>query len=209
MDTTYFGRNFGLMVFMDNVSGKVLHYCFVKYETNDEYRKGVKIIQTKFNLQSITCDGRKGLLGGFGSIPTQMCHFHQMAIIRRYLTTKPKHIASQELLALAKTLTTTNQKIFTNALIAWYDKHKDYLNERTVNDNGKSWYTHKRLRSAYHSLKRNLPYLFVYLQDQNVPNTTNKLEGLFSHLKQSLRCHQGLIRQRKLKFIESFLQNHA
>lgn len=53
------------MVFMDNVSDKVLHYCFVKYETNDGYRRGVKIIQTKFNLQSITCDGRKGLLGGF------------------------------------------------------------------------------------------------------------------------------------------------
>lgn len=165
----------------------------------------LKSFKPSLPYKAITCDGRRGLLGGFGTIPTQMCHFHQILIIRRYLTTKPKHLASQELLVLSKTLTTTNQEIFTNALTAWYDKHKDYLNERTVNDDGKSWYTHKRLRSAYHSLKRNLPYLFVYEQNQNIANTTNKLEGLFSHLKQSLRCHQGLSMQRKQKFIESFM----
>lgn len=197
------------MVFMDNVSGKVLHHSFVKYETNALYRIGIGKLKSQFTLQSITCDGRRGLLGSFGAIPTQMCQFHQIAIIRRYLTKHPKHMASQELLVLTKTLTTTNKEIFTNALTAWYDKHKDYLNERTVNDDGKSWYTHKRLRSAYHSLKRNLPYLFVYEQDQNIANTTNKLEGLFSHLKQSLRCHQGLTKQRRQKFIESFLQNYT
>ena len=56
------------------------------------------------------------------------------------------------------------------------------------------------LRSAYHSLKRNLPYLFVYQQNQithnTTPNTTNKLEGLFGNLKQSLRCHQGLAKKK-------------
>lgn len=206
IDTTYFGRDFGVMVFMDNVSGKVLHYSFVKYETNALYRMGIHKLNPQFTLQSITCDGRRGLLGSFGAVPTQMCHFHQIAIIRRHLTKKPKHKASQELLVLTKTLTTTSKEVFINTLTAWYDKHKDYLNERSQNKEGKSWYTHKRLRSAYHSLKRNPPYLFVCEQNQNTPNTTNKLEGLFGHLKQSLRCHQGLNRQRKQKVIESFLQ---
>lgn len=131
MDTTYFGRNFGVMVFMDNTSGKVLHYSFVKYETNALYRIGIIKLKSQFTLQSITCDGRRGLLGSFGTVPTQMCHFHQIAIVRRYLTKKPKHSASQELNALAKTLTTTNKEIFANALTAWYDKHKEYLNERS------------------------------------------------------------------------------
>ena len=44
MDTTYFGRDFGVMVFMDNVSGRVLHYAFVKYETDDFYRIGIHAI---------------------------------------------------------------------------------------------------------------------------------------------------------------------
>lgn len=91
MDTTYFGRDFGVMVFMDNVSGRVLHYAFVKYETNDLYRIGIHAIKDKFALHSITCDGRRGLLGGFGDIPTQMCQFHQIAIVRRYLAKNPKH----------------------------------------------------------------------------------------------------------------------
>lgn len=114
--------------------------------------------------------------------PTQMCHFHQIAIVRRYLTKNPKHKTSQELLLLVKSSTTSNKQCFGKALDEWYDKHKDYLNERTTNDEGKSWYTHKRLGRAYHSLKRNLPYLFVYQQNQithnTTPNTTNKLEGL-------------------------------
>lgn len=201
------------MVFMDNASGKVLHYYFVTYETNERYRMGVNTLGSQFSLQSITCDGRKGLLGSFGHIPTQLCHFHQLAIIRRYLTKKPRHIANQELWVIARSITRTNQTAFSKALNDWYHRHKSYLNQRSVSDDGKSRYTHKRLRSAYHSLKRNLPYLFVYQQgltyQHNTPNTTNKLEGLFSHLKQSLRCHQGLIKSRKQKFIISFLQAYT
>ena len=139
-------------------------------------------VKDKFALHSITCDGRRGLLGSFGDIPTQMCHFHQIAIVRRYLTKNPKHKSSQELLLLVKSLTTSNKQCLGKALDEWYDKHKDYLNERTTNDEGKSRYTHKRLGRAYHSLKRNLPYLFVCQQNQithnTTPNTTNKLEGL-------------------------------
>ena len=114
---------------------------------------------------------------------------------------------------LVKSSTTSNKQCFGKALDEWYDKHKDYLNERTTNDEGKSRYTHKRLGRAYHSLKRNLPYLFVCQQNQithnTTPNTTNKLEGLFGNLKQSLRCHQRLAKKRKQKFIESFLQDYA
>ncbi|UNU73267.1 hypothetical protein LU293_09410 [Moraxella nasovis] len=67
------------------------------------------------------------------------------------------------------------------------------------------------LRSAYKSLRENLPYLFIHQQDgtANTPNTTNKLEGLFSHLKQSLRCHQGLNKDRKVKFIDNFLRSYG
>ena len=35
MDTTYFGRKFGLMVFMDNTTRTVLYYAIVSHETNN------------------------------------------------------------------------------------------------------------------------------------------------------------------------------
>lgn len=34
MDTTYFGRNFGVMVFKDSLSGDFLYKQYVKHETN-------------------------------------------------------------------------------------------------------------------------------------------------------------------------------
>lgn len=83
------------------------------------------------------------------------------------------------------------------------------MNERTVNiETGKSHYTHKRLRSAYRSLKTNLPWLFTWYDhiDLNIPNTTNAIDGHFSALKNKLRNHNGLSNARKIKFINEFFK---
>ena len=98
MDTTYFGRKFGVMVFKDAISGEILYKQYVKHETNKLYLTGIeKIARRGIKIQSIICDGRKGLFQLFNDIPVQMCNFHQIAIIRRYLTKKPKMQASKEL----------------------------------------------------------------------------------------------------------------
>lgn len=131
----------------------------------------------------------------FPDIPVQLCHFHQNQNIKRYLTNNPKLPASIELKRISLTLTKTNKEIFENELKQLYTKYKSFLNERTVNpETGKSHYTHKKLRSAFFSLKRNLPYLFVFedFTDLNIPNTTNLLENKFNQLKQKLGCHHGM-----------------
>ena len=57
----------------------------------------------------------------------------------------------------------TDKESFIGTLDLWYEKWKDFLNERTINpQTNKSFYTHKRLRSAYRSLKTNLPWLFTW-----------------------------------------------
>ena len=68
--------------------------------------------------------------------------------------------------------------------------------------------THKRLRSAYLSLKRHLPYLFVFqdYKELMIPDTTNTLDGQFADLKNKLRNHNGLSKERKMKFIDGFFQ---
>ena len=74
-------------------------------------------------------------------------------------------IASKELLSLVRILTKTTEKEFSQSLEIWYLKWKDFLKERSENFiTGKQQFTHKHLRSAYFSLKRNLPYLFTYLE---------------------------------------------
>ena len=43
MDITYFGRGFGLMVFMDNTTRAVLYYVIVSHETNTVYLLGADV----------------------------------------------------------------------------------------------------------------------------------------------------------------------
>ena len=98
---------------------------------------------------------------------------------------------------------------FVKMLDDWYLKWYDYLNERSqMPSTGKTYYTHKRLRSAYLSLKKHLPYLFVFKDFPNlqIPNTTNALDGQFANLKNKLRNHNGLSKERKMKFIDGFFK---
>ena len=209
MDTTYWGRNFGVMLFKDAYSGINLYKTYVKTETNQQYADGIKhLLQQGFIIKAIVCDGRKGLLQLFDNIPIQMCQFHQVAIIRRYLTKKPKMQASKELWELVLLLVRTDKESFEGALGAWHNKWIDFLNERKIDIQGKNRYVHKRLRSAYRSLKTNLPWLFTWYDNMNlkIPNTTNAIDGHFADLKNKLRNHNGLSKARKMKFIDEFLK---
>ena len=136
-----------------------------------------------------------------------MCQFHQIKIIVRHLTRKPKSPAAQALHALSLTLTETTQTAFEAALKRWYEQYAAFLNERSVNEEtGQSHYTHKCLCAAYNSLKRHLPWLFTCERFPNlgIPNTANLLEGKFSEMKQLLRCHRGLKKESKLRFIKIY-----
>ena len=98
MDTTYFGRRFGVMVLFDNISRKALSVTEAKTETNALYAQEIGSLKAKgIEIQSIICDGRKGIPQTFPDIPVQLCHFHQVQTVRRYLTRNPKTEAGKEL----------------------------------------------------------------------------------------------------------------
>jgi len=197
------------MVFKDSLTGKILLKKYVKIETNKLYFSGIEEIARRgITVQSIICDGRKGLLQLFEDIPVQMCNFHQVAIIRRYLTKKPKMQASIELWEHALLMARTDKESFEGGLAEWYNKWKSFLDERKLDAKGKNRYIHKKLRSAYRSLKTNLPWLFTWYDnpDLKMPNTTNAIDGHFSDLKNKLRNHNGLSIERKMKFIDEFLK---
>lgn len=210
MDTTYWGRGFGVMLFKDALTKENLLKYYVKNETNALYVTGINELKSLgFQVSAIVCDGRKGLAQSFEGIPIQMCQFHQCAIIRRYLTKKPKLKTGQELMDVVDLMKQTDKESFIGALHLWFGKWEDFLNERSLNPvSGKSFYTHKRLRSAYRSLKNNLPWLFTWYDriELKIPNTTNAIDGHFADLKNKLRNHNGLSKERKKKFIDEFLK---
>lgn len=210
MDTTYWGRGFGVMLFKDAITKENLLKYYVIHESNSLYNQGIKELKNKgFDIIAVVCDGRKGLIQSFTDIPVQMCQFHQSAIIRRYLTKNPKLKAAQELMEVMDLMKQTDKESFIGTLDLWHEKWQDFLNERTVNpQTNKSFYTHKRLRSAYRSLKNNLPWIFTWYDyfELDIPNTTNAIDGHFADLKNKLRNHNGLSLKRKKKFIDGFLK---
>ena len=210
MDTTYWGTKFGVMLFKDAITGENLLKYYVKSETNKLYKKGIEELKYKgYLIKAIVCDGRRGLLQSFDNIPVQMCQFHQAAIIRRYLTKNPRMPSAIELKEIVKLMTETDRESFEGLLEEWYKQWELFLNERTINlETGKSTYVHKRLRSAFRSLKTNLKWLFIWYDyiNLNIPNTTNAIEGHFADLKNKLRNHNGLSIERKKKFIDEFLK---
>jgi len=123
MDTTYFRRGFGVMVFYDHWGHKYALRSYVNTETIQLYKQGINKLRFQgWEIRGIVCDGRKGLFTAFPGIPMQMCHFHQQAIIRRYLTQNPKVEASKELREISLTLSSINEESWVYVLDDWYIK---------------------------------------------------------------------------------------
>ena len=160
------------------------------------------------NILGIVCDGKRGLFKAFGDVPVQMCQFHQTQIITRYVTKNPKLPAGKELREIVKHLTQWEKERFLNSIDNWHHKWRSFLDERKYSEEMRRYYyVHKRLRSAFRSIKTNAQYLFVYQEypELMIPNTTNSLEGVFSSLKTKLRVHSGLTDERKIKIVNQLL----
>lgn len=130
-------------------------------------------------------------------------------ILRRYLTQNPRLQAGIELKALGDTLTFIQEEDFKKLLLAWYERWKEFLKEKTYEEDGSHWhYTHKKIRSAYRSLKENQEYLFTYQRhpELKIPKTTNSLDGTFGHMKTLLKNHRGISKQRRFHIIEEILK---
>ena len=212
IDTTYWGRNFGLMVIKDAYRNKILWFKFVKNETVPDYAEGVQWLKINgFKIYGIVCDGMRGLFREFRCYRVQMCQFHMEMIVRRYLTNSPDLEASRELLELSRRLPFTTREEFTCSLSVWYSKWEKFINERSIErKTGKTHYTHDRLRSAYLSLQYYLPYLWTYqsVVGFSIPNTNAGIESLFGRIKTLLRVHSGISRERRIKLIKEIIARY-
>lgn len=209
-DVTFFGRDYGILICRDPHRKNNPHFHEVKSETNVEYQKAKTALTDKgITITAVVIDGRKGVKELFSDVPVQICQFHQIKTVNRYLTRRPKLPAAQELRLIALGLTKAEERFFTELLQCWHDKWKEFLKERTLDlMNPKKWtYTHRRVRAAYFSMKRNLPNLFTYKKypELNIPNTTNSADGFFGRMKDLLRTHRGMSKEKRYQLIKEIL----
>ena len=207
LDATYWGHNWGIMVGLDAESGKPLYLEFIKSETNHDYTDAVSSIEARgYTIKGLVIDGKQSLFGIFSSYKLQMCQYHMKQIVKRYLTLHPKLMAARELKALTDKLTKMEKTEFEAAYSRWKLTWEDTLGKQSLLKSGKTRFTHRRLRSAMHSVDFYLPFLFTYQMPEcnGMPNTNNKIEGTFTDLKKNLNNHSGMSRDNRKRFIIGF-----
>ena len=119
-DSTFFSRNEGICIFQVPRLKKAIARSFIKSETAFEYRHlKEQVERSGFTILAIVIDGRKGIREVFKNIPVQMCQYHQLKIIRRYLTMNPRLEAGKKLKNICKNLCSISKKDFISQFTNW------------------------------------------------------------------------------------------
>ena len=182
------------MVFRDPIKKENLWFGFGNTENHNLYLQGRTYLESLgYVILGATGDGFSCIRKVFDDIPFQMCLVHMERIVVRKITRKPQLEARQVLLALVKTLNSNPSFVFKERFKKYIEMYRDFLNEKTFNpENGQSFWTHKELRSAVLSVQMFLPYFFSYENTKGLSQTTNSLEGHFSHVRDIVRIHRGV-----------------
>lgn len=215
IDGTYFENGLCLILYYDYD----IQYVQLFRETNQEKFKEIK--EDLLNLKSlgtqvysVTCDGHKAIMKAvvkaFPNAIVQRCVVHIKRQIKSYLGAKPQLIQAKELLYYSRQLTYINTLEHAGQWLVevhhWYAKHEAFINQKSINEaTRRSWYTHKHLHQATTHLINAIPHLFSYLNDEQIPKSTNQIEGYFAHLKEKLSLHRGLKFEAKKNFIKWYL----
>lgn len=190
-----------------------LGWEWIPSETKENYALLRTSIESRgFKLTAVVLDGRTGIPRVFSDIPVQICQFHQLQIVRRKLTLRPETEAGQTLLSIGFSISKKDEVTLGQELDDWFKKYGEFINERTYTIGTKRWmYTHRRVRSAYNSLKKNLPFLYTYQKYPalKIPNTTNSLDGYWSRVKNLLSAHRGKSKERIRKLATEILRKQT
>lgn len=215
----------GTVLLLAKTKTKVVSWIFVKRETYHNWK--VFFSELKGHPDVIVCDGQKGMLKAikeaFPRVIIQRCQFHILQRSKTLLTRNPETLAAIELKKIIEKIpriqTKKQLKLWLKDYLNWRSQYKEYLKEKTYYEfdtkfiyknftkgKRKWFYTHKRLRGAVYQIKKALPNLFCYLNNKNIPNTTNHVEGgINSHLKLLLRLHRGLPINKRKYLVSNFL----
>ena len=215
IDGTYLPNGLCLILYYDHDIRYVQLYRTSSQEKFREIYQDLKALKSLgVEVYSVTCDGHKSILKAvtkaYPNAVIQRCVVHVKRQCRAYLSSRPKLEASKELLFIANQITaikTPDQcSLWLLQLHKWHQIHKNTLLEESFSSStNEYWYTHKGLHQAYTLISNALPFLFTYLNDPQIPSTTNRLESFFKHLKEKLLLHSGLRLEAKRNFIKWYL----
>lgn len=214
VDATYF-KKFCVVCYQDNLISYTQLFRFSDSERYEEIKEDlVNLLNLGLQIKTITCDGHKATLKAIKKImpdiKVQRCLVHIQRMCLLWLTANPAYDAGKELRTLVlmiHRIETHNDKLYwIQSFFAWEIKFKSFLKEKSFKpETGRYWYKHRLIRRSFLTIKRALPNMFHYLDNNNIPKTTNGIESYFGHLKNHLDLHRGLTIDNRINFIKWYI----
>lgn len=205
-DGTYFHKNGCLISLMDAKRGKVISTIYAKKEGfQSVYPWFRKLKEQGLRPHYITMDGERSVIRAISMVwpkaKVQRCLYHIQREGMRWLRTYPKTLAGRELRTLLCTLCNIKSVKERNQFIenykTWVNKYRDFVKSLPITN-----IAFKDLKRTMVLINNALPDMFHYLEEPNIPATTNTLESFYSRLKADYRRHRGLTQMHKIHYLK-------
>lgn len=135
----------------------------------------------------------------------QRCLVHIQRQGLMWCRTNPKRPDAKKLrdifLKVTHIKTKKERNVFVKELFEWEQKYGKLIKDQP--ERGRVFSDLKRARSM---LLKALPNMFHYLDNPDIPNTTNALEGYFSRLKSRYRSHRGLEKTKRANYFDWYFK---
>jgi transposase-like protein len=203
-DGTFLHRRSGMYAALD---GKTHHLIYGAYGVNEGPRdllsfcQGLK--QQGLNPKSATIDGNphvfRTLLLLWPTIIVQRCLVHVQRQGLSWCRQHPKRTDARKLrhifLMVLQIRSQLQRQHFEQTFRRWDNRYGSQLAQFKE----RAWVSND-LQRARSMLMNALPFMFGYLDDSNIPRSTNAIEGYFSRLKLRYRQHRGLSKRHRLNY---------
>lgn len=218
VDGIYLARNACILICCNETH--VLGWYVCRYEHSKAWEALLRRISSPIVVISDGGTGfQKALKKVWPKAKLQRCLFHVFQQVKRYTTIRPKTIAGCELYGIARDLLTIHTQDhavkWVQNVMSWKVRHRVFLSEMTVDENGTIRPKHERLIKAENSLVKliNNRCLFTYLDTSlrcTCPATNNCIEGgINAQLRAMLRNHRGMSIERRIKAVFWWCYMHS
>lgn len=121
----------------------------------------------------------------------QRCLVHIQRQGLSWCRRNPKRTDAKKLRLILLKVCGISTEIERKEFVDEFNKWEEKYGQRIIKTKNRGWIA-SDIQRARSMLIKAIPFMFNYLKDNNIPNTTNAIEGYFSRLKQHYRQHKGL-----------------
>lgn len=194
------------MIIMNALDQSLIDIFYTAKEGTDQSSRWFLHLKQKgLNPHCTTMDGERRTMTItrtiWPGITIQRCLYHIQREGMRWLRSRPKTKAAQELRRLLNSLCSIRSIKERNQFLQnyriWLKTYRDYVYSLPLQIKANF-----DLRRTIALIDNAIPDMFHYLMDSNIPPTSNMLEGFYSRLKLAYRFHRGLSQRHKIQFLK-------